>query len=99
MTAQEINEAVARKLGIELTPCPIMDSCSCCGPQNYCTDIKAAWEIVEVLPGFQIMYIGIFDGPSWRCITRHNLSGEFISYQYDADTAPMAICLAFLKLQ
>lgn len=96
MTDQEINEAVARKLGyIE---------CKCCTPKewltleyshcllpDYCHDIKAAWEIAEKHKGDM-------------SITKQN--GKFCceiyipSYQWNAwaDTAPMAICLAFIKL-
>lgn len=86
MTDQEINEAVTRKLH----PHP----CSRCGPdevKDYCHDIKAAWEIVKKWHG------------DWE-LHRQNGTFDFVLYrpseQYDgqADTAPMAIALAFLKL-
>jgi hypothetical protein len=62
---------------------------------NFCEDIEAAWEIVGILrqQGFQV---SIFMMQRYaRCeIGPH----EKPLYSESADTAPMAICLAFLKL-
>ena len=109
MTNDEVNIAIARKLGWEWTghkepncwmppqewkfkqtgifmvPMPL---------QNYCTDIAAAWEIVE-LPGIgsQCVKRTIYPQPSWEWM----LFKDGYMVMAEADTAPMAICLAFLK--
>ena len=105
MTNTEINEAVARKLGyygrIDFTSehpmYPIPD---------YCSSIQAAWEI----PGLESVVrlengrwharfgsgatnmtyyeIGIYDDDE----------SPFTDHVAFADTAPMAICLAFLEI-
>lgn len=95
MTDQEINEAVARKLGYELVkpnwwqfpketgrgPVP-----------DYCHSIEAAWEILLKVEYWSIrtmkgredeVLVELGFGPLVGCW---------------ADTAPRAICLAFLKL-
>lgn len=90
MTDQEINEAVARKLGDR-----IRHDEHCCPIPDYCHSIAAAWEIVEhtlMKYAFEIHstptnYIAHFSGPTWKQL----MTAE-------ADAAPMAICLAFLKL-
>lgn len=83
MTDQEINEAVARKLGWESHPSYIVKNridwkTPKGGDRNklpdYCHDIKAAWEIVEFL-----------NSRNYRIILKQ--------------AAPMAICLAFLELK
>lgn len=100
VTPEAINEAVARKMGLELHEgmdinsykerlylpdnSPILD---------YCHDIKATWTVVDHLRNRGID-INLF-------IHRE---GVMISWKYDsivayADTAPMAICLAFLALK
>ena len=56
---------------------------------DYCTDIKAAWEIVESFPPKPQCYMTKFN-EHW-IVDIGNARGE-------ADTAPMAICLAFLKI-
>ena len=99
MTDQEINEAVARKLGYgEYDPTFIENGKVVKGPKkDYCHSIEAAWEIVE------------HANKSLRCPVRFD-KGEasrwYVSFDgspHDADavadTAPMAICLAFLKLR
>ena len=99
MTNQEIDEQVARKLGH-----PSEVGCDCgdsiCNeqwqkvpPKNYCTDIKAAWEIVDKMPWF---CLSKDEGDKWSV---WDMPGtEEAETICSADTAPMAICLAFLKL-
>ena len=126
MTNQDINEAVARKLGWEWTghkepncwmppqewkfkqtgifmvPMPL---------QNYCTSIAAAWEIPSKYP---ILPTKTTDGKEYSFCLMQWSSGwtaawvdlsEAVSGKYGrelysawADTAPMAVCWAFLKL-
>lgn len=120
-TDQELNEAVARKLGYG------KHGTDCHGyvgirnletgkerriwpPADYCTDISAAWEIVEK-EGFCIWPTK--DGKWFVMKDRFNTSygdeywfcgDEFLEEVKEsddraiADTAPRAICLAFLKL-
>lgn len=104
MTDQEINEAVARKLGwkeaghlgwmSDSTKYKKPDDVICRkpGPPDYCHDIKAAWEIM--------LYVDK-NGPDFNVGTNQNAwyveSNKKILCE--AATAPMAICLAFLKLQ
>ena len=141
MTPQEINEAVARKLGWYPDDDGIYwhtpweekaedarfpeDTYSVRstykGVKNYCQDISAAWEIVEKYPFIMIKDYrcdflikkakynfwdkekGAFGewiddwAAGWICIDRNNewVEGECIH----ADSATMAICLAFLKLE
>ncbi len=89
-TNQEINEAVALKLGwfevAEVWMCPPGSNEIFSKLPDYCTSIAAAWEIVEKQEYFKLVYAA----SSWRCEM-----GKIKEY---ADTAPMAICLAFLKL-
>lgn len=91
MTNQEINEAVAKKLGWDNKPFhgyirPNMP--------NYSTDISAAWEVVEKHQ-ISLKYYG----EAWDCTLTKLLDGRWINAESTADTAPMAICLAFLKLE
>lgn len=99
MSDIEINEACARKL---------FTDCICLVPEvhvkDYCNDIKAAWEIVEK---HNISLIKTDQG-HWYAIPNFGLSELSPDEWYFsacenglgtlADTAPMAICLAFLKL-
>lgn len=101
MTNQEINEAVARKIhvkdlriefhddGIIETVC-FKDGKSWTLP-NYCQSISAAWEIVEHLAMTTYIQRPAVGGKEW-----HVSFGE--QGWSEADTAPMAICLGFLKL-
>lgn len=88
MTNQKINKAIAKKLGRSpLRPV-----------RPYCTDIGCAWDIVED----KAVLV------DWWCFTVHAYLGGFVAgwsdrnddwlHKTHADTAPMAICLAFLKL-
>ncbi len=87
MTDQEINEAVARKLGASYCDCKFLPHAI--EHKNYCTSIAAAWEIWD---HFNEM------------ATLTKLNGLWVldygrKFVVNADTAPMAICLAFLKLE
>lgn len=100
MTDAEINEAVARKMG--WVKHAFDDNWSRVRPEgaqihqppmiDYCHDIKAAWEVVDWM---------INNGHDFNMSCDQDSFG--IAWQYDefiaeADTVPMAICLAFLKL-
>lgn len=97
MTDQEINEAVARRLGVDPEfgcCCLTRPACEHGGNNDYCHSIEAAWEIVEK---FDYCYLfrckGMFEW-EWECkLTREDKRKLYGT----ADTAPMAICLAFLK--
>lgn len=108
MTNQEINEAIHAKLGwksYKEGECPIRGHGA--GGWHYCKDgkeyryktpnyaedISAAWEIVEKISlggriGIHVM----------NKITSISLRTETGYYTSEAETTPMAICLAFLKL-
>ena len=108
MTDTELNEQVARKLGHEwpvVNPehapnCPFRK-------KNYCTDIAAAWEIVEWLEANSMRidllncypaWIAEHPNEKWKVfIARFNVMHN-PNMDVFADTAPMAICVAFLKL-
>lgn len=102
LTDQEINEAVARKLGWikqtrEFEPWKLSGHEGVMRSQyemdrefNYCTSIQAAWEIMEKYR-FEL-WPSIHAG-KWVC--RPQGEGGIAE---EADTAPMAICEAFLKL-
>lgn len=89
---KSVNAAVARKLGWN-PPGPPPDSPTWKKPDGsydfvppYSTEIKAAWEIVEKQHRVKLEYLL----GEWQC----QIDDEFAA----TDTAPMAICLAFLKL-
>ncbi len=95
MTNQEINEAIARKLGwngpdkygLFIDPkAPAGFIAQPC--PNYCGSITAAWEMTK---GQYVRMVGNDHG--WFC----TFSPEE-GYEARANTAPMAVCLAFLKL-
>lgn len=107
MTDTELNEAVARKLGLmqsstvpedwwertinELKVFPLPD---------YCHSIQAAWEIV----GYCDKMNWHFDYHFGDHLTPHHWAQIFrrpdgIMYSAMADTAPEAICRAFLKVE
>ena len=90
MTNAEINEEVARKLGAM----PKKDDYDQ-RPRDYCHSIAAAWEIVKQKElGWSLTKRTIYPQPSWEaCIFK---DGKM--FMSEADTAPMAIALAFLKL-
>lgn len=102
MTDQEINEAVARKLGWTFHDDPFNGNHWDRYPDghgsekevpDYCHSIEAAWAIVPEIPYFTICQIGDF---VWRVSWLPSTAGPTPFEQ--ADTAPMAICRAFLEL-
>lgn len=104
MHDQEINEAVARKLGwtedIQKTQwySPPINNRGYIIPEppDFCHDIKAAWELVSVFYRFGLSYcVHPINEPFWEC-SWNDEKTETQSIM--ADTVPMAICLAFLKL-
>lgn len=102
MTNQEINEAVAKRLGWLVSPTlgawcpppPNVDLEQFSDVPDYCGSIEAAFEIVmhylETGGEFGI----------WRSgdLKRWHAHFDIFEFEEDSDTAPMAICLAFLKL-
>ena len=109
MTDQEINEAVAKKLGGERRTLPdayLEDGTVVRHYPDYCRSIAAAWEIVEKFPS-----MGLFrtNKGNWYCCPNFGLSEESEGEWYFraeknspfeslASTPAMAISLAFLKL-
>jgi Phage ABA sandwich domain len=99
ITTAEINELVARKLGWICGGPDQSDPFETVwyGPNQetkipaYSTSIEAAWEIVPRIEDFElIQYCN-----KWLVMTGFLDDSETLA---EADTAPMAICLAFLKL-
>lgn len=69
-----------------------------CPPPDYSGSIAAAWEIIEFMaktqfPKVMYVYKEIDTEGMWGCRLGVALDGDTW-----ADTAPMAICFAFLKL-
>ena len=112
MIEKEINEAVAVKLGWTKKEKYIMKngrhggwiwinkrlrrvgSCRLMPlGMDYCTDIRAAWEIIPI----GIWNIIETNSKKWRASCWMSKTKKW--YWAEADTAPMAICLAFLKLE
>jgi hypothetical protein len=98
MNDQEINEAVARKLGKD--PDGFTKDYS-----NYCHDIAAAWSIVERLKEHSISLYLADPSAAWFCaiFPWDGVGGDEHSkrkgeVEAEAETAPKAICKAFLKL-
>jgi Phage ABA sandwich domain len=109
MTPAEINEAVARKLGFLVFEAPYNPDGMLVKDSNgiinklpaYSTSIEAAFEIVEFVAK-QSLY---FQLDSWQDAEHSLWTAEFVNKEGEiesddsADTAPMAIALAFLKLE
>lgn len=112
MTDQEINEAVARKLGWcacdheiehhsagqskgEMICSNAFCKCESIRYADYCHSIAAAWEVVEHLKEY---WVGIRYKPSAQQFNAVIANDDKALSEEVADTAPMAICLAFLKL-
>lgn len=91
MTNQEMNEAVARKLRVRPRDVDFET-----WPPPYSTDISAAWEIVEKLKATELVALCFHDG-HWHC--EINCCDGERPIDEEGDTAPMAICLAFLELK
>lgn len=107
-TNQAINEAVALKLGwtLEISN---HDNKRRWNNQtgfvfselaDYCTDIAAAWEVVEKMASeervIQLVYVEKFK--RWFFTIGNRTEKSQFDGQAEADTAPRAICLAFLKV-
>lgn len=102
MTDQELNEAVARKLGWKYIgesgtehilaylrwQAPDGHKESIVDP--YSTSIEAAWEIVEKLKQEGVVTLTVTGTMGCSC--------QFKGEEFLANTAPRAICDAFLKL-
>jgi hypothetical protein len=89
MTEREINEAVARKLGTYRSQLI---------PEDYCRSIAAAWEVVGH-PKYCWQIMRCSDNSYFAAASEITESKLHTNYsEAKADTAPMAICLAFLKL-
>ena len=109
MTDEETNDAVAKKMGWEkvVGPAPmhhvvwIRKGNFGNGtelPPAYAFDIKAAWEIVERFkPTNAIVLNQHIQSEQWSCQMWTAMTEE-PDFTVTADTAPMAICRAFLKL-
>ncbi len=107
MTELEINEAVALKLGwVKNDDCEVyggfLSSWKPKGgrfPPNFCQSIEAAWEIAEK---YKLSVVYAHD--QWMAgdlnpyTTDAGCVDGYMSHFAFADTAPRAICEAFLKL-
>lgn len=103
MTDQELNEAVARKLGWQEGEGfdrvksweRVTESGNCLArlpfPPAYSTSIEAAWEIVNA---GHVDVVGKHQNGKWSAGKNNQAIAQFI----EAETAPRAICLAFLKI-
>lgn len=93
MTNQELNEAVARKLNPPPEGCAYVTGFE----KPYSTSIEAAWEIVEKLQndGFTLSLSWCTVGDHFEWILK--IMGKEFTSEW-ANTAPLAICKAFLKL-
>jgi hypothetical protein len=97
MTDKKINEMVAKKLGTYEKCWCFPTPCDFHIPDYY-HDIKAAWDIVKEFKkrNFEMFLHNTLDG-KWDC-ELNNPEALYQSGIGKAHTAPMAICLAFLKL-
>lgn len=99
MNNKQINVAVARKLewNVRFVNCGARWVCEKDGNAkelpNYCRSIGAAWEILAE-PGYWKLER---KRKTW-VVSRIEPEGK-IYVEREADTAPMAICLVFLKLE
>lgn len=98
----ELNEAVARKLGASTTlpDAVLADGTVSCHWLPYATSISAAWQIVEFMKDeyFSVSKcLEQFEGHRWQAQvgSLSLITAKTVGY---ADTAPRAICEAFLKL-
>jgi len=109
MTDNEINEAVAVKLGwlkiILRTPSkpswkdPTGKVRGWDAVPDYCHSIEAAWEIVEKLSILGCGYwVKMWSSPVGFTVQIMKAIPEKESALINADSAPMAICTAFLKM-
>lgn len=111
MNDQEINEAVARKLGWTHRPIAMAGhpgfwtrgAYERSGIPDYCHSIAAAWEIVDSIYEEVLLEKHIDGGPGgsgytlYRCIFPEKRLKDY-DFPYTERGPAMAICLAFLKL-
>lgn len=105
MSPAQVNEAVARKLGWEFVDDVWRNPkvhCQECGialrVPDYCHSIEAAWEIVGKFMSESGWDFNLLGGERYGGDWQANFTGHDQWHSAVADTAPMAICLAFLKL-
>lgn len=98
MTDKEINEAVARKMGWKsvegggwISPNEIPYIHGDFIP-DYSHSIEAAWEILKFVDAWKLEGYGGDEVTVSLALDSNPIADE------SADTSPMAICLAFLKL-
>lgn len=94
MTDHEINEACARKLGwypVGIHWANQNNNYLIKNPSDYCHSIVAAWEIFSTVKTMG----SIYRNPDCYWCSFATVPERT---EAQADTAPMAICLAFLKL-
>ncbi len=109
MTDQKINETLARKLGWHKG---LLDPNSWGKPTDvpghylhqalpdYCHSIEAAWEIVNKIEKDKLGWNLSYDAAVRSYIFRYGpFSIQSNVHESRADTAPMAICKAFLALR
>lgn len=96
MTPEEINKMVAIKLGREETS-ECFHNCGCNSVPKYCIDIDDAWEIVLTVNAGKWMIFNPGNTNTWVASITDLPDGS--KSDAEADTAPMAIALAFLKLE
>lgn len=105
MSPAQVNEAVARKLGWTVlsggtlgVPSNAIDDAAERIP-DYCHSIEAAWEIVGKFMSESGWDFNLLGGERYGGDWQANFTGHDQWHSAESDTAPMAICLAFLKLQ
>lgn len=99
---EEVNEAVAKKMGSEVQcACHVSMGEDLHWP-HYSTDIRAAWWVVEFLgPKFNNIALNWDDGGFYCTLDggQLNVGNKWPHVTETADSAPMAICKAFLRLK
>lgn len=64
----------------------------------YPSDIAAAWELVEEMKNNKCyVYLNYHPTPKWECKIKDTDSFDYGWHEGTADTAPIAICRAWLK--
>jgi len=112
MNNQEINEAVAAKLGWKavkikqmlpereetrwMDPSGVVQPWGKC--HDYSTSIEAAWEIVNSLKDHGFTLRKADPLVRWYCSIFDWVTPGALNVEEEAETAPLAICMAFLKL-
>ena len=103
MNSQELNEAVARKMGQplafdEMIGAHIADGMGISLIPAYDRDIKAAWEIVEYLRERKYFVNLLMTPVLARCEIHLSDTGSLALVDEAPDALPRAICKAFLSL-